>query len=114
MPKLTARLRTVRRTIGSTQLGFLTMSSKVFFGEKKTPMIRPNELIERACASEPGTGVVAIEDSSTTRFPKSAFSRKDYARAPGNISGGWDCSAIGKMLSVFSNPLYPVLRKMNG
>jgi len=33
--KLTARLRTVRRTIGSTQPGFLTMSSNVFFGEKE-------------------------------------------------------------------------------
>src|SRR6266853_691142 len=35
---------------------------------------------------------------------KSAFSSKDYARAPRNISGVWDCSAVRKMLSVFSNP----------
>jgi len=49
------------------------MSSKVFFGEKKTPMIRPNGLIE-ACAPGAGTGVAAIEDSSTTtRLRRSAF-----------------------------------------
>src|SRR6266576_2281846 len=59
--KLTAMLSIVISASGSTQLGFLTMSSKVFPGEKKTPITRANGLIE-ACASGAGTAVVAIED----------------------------------------------------
>jgi len=66
------RLIRVNKTIGATQLGFRAMSSKVLFGEKRTPKIRPNELIE-ACASGAGTGIVAIEDSFTTRLRSSAF-----------------------------------------
>ena len=62
----------VNKTRGATQEGFLAMSSKVFFGENKTPMIRPNGLIE-ACGSGAGIGVVAIQDSSTTRLGSSAF-----------------------------------------
>jgi hypothetical protein len=62
----------VNKTIGATQEGFRAMSSNVFFGEKKTPKMRPNGLIE-ACASGAGIGVVAIEDSSTTRLRNSAF-----------------------------------------
>src|SRR6266478_750069 len=85
--KLTPMLRIVVSTSGSTQLGFLTMSSKVFPGEKKTPIIRPIGPIV-ACASGAAGGtavVVAIEDSSTTRLPVLPSDR-DYARAPGNIS----------------------------
>src|SRR6267143_584143 len=87
MQKLTARLRTVRRTIGSTQLGFLAMSSKVFFGEKKTPTIRPNGLTV-ACAAGAGTGVVAIEDSFTTRLFSSALYRALRACTKEYFSGG--------------------------
>src|SRR5258708_39406693 len=42
MVTLTAMLRVVVSTIGSNQLGFLTMSSKVLPGEKKTPRTRAN------------------------------------------------------------------------
>src|SRR6266481_370606 len=74
MTNPTAKPRTVINTTGRTQLGFLTMSSKVFPGEKKTPITRANGLRE-ACASGAGTGVVAIEDSSTTRLRSTAFFR---------------------------------------
>src|SRR5712692_1191024 len=68
--KLTPMLNSVRRTTGSTQLGFLTMSSNVAFGEKNTPMIRPMGLIAGCdCASGAGMDVVAIRGSSTTRAP---------------------------------------------
>src|SRR6267143_3624718 len=56
----------VNKTIGATQEGFRAMSSNVFFGENNTPMILPIGPIV-ACASGAGTGVVAIEDSSTTK-----------------------------------------------
>src|ERR1700740_3700469 len=61
--KLTPMLNRVSKTTGSTQLGFRTMSSKVAFGEKNTPMTRPNGLIAGcACASGAGIDVVvAIE-----------------------------------------------------
>ena len=71
METLTAILRIVVSKTGSSQLGFRTMSSKVAFGEKKTPIARPTGLTTVcgcACASGIGVGVVAIEDSSTTRF----------------------------------------------
>src|SRR5256714_12578503 len=58
--KHTARLNTVKRLIGSIQLGFRTMSSNVDFGEKNTPTIRPKGLTA-ACASGAGRGVVAIQ-----------------------------------------------------
>ena len=64
-------LNTVVRRIGAIQPGFLAMSSNVAFGEKKTPTIRPIGLIDAwgcACDSGIGVGVVAIEESSTTRF----------------------------------------------
>src|SRR5260370_37893786 len=68
--KLTPMLNSVRRTTGSTQLGFLTMSSNVAFGEKSTPMIRPMGLIAGCdCASGAGMDVVAIRCSSTTGAP---------------------------------------------
>src|SRR6267143_3807166 len=100
MQKLTARLRTVRRTIGSTQPGFLTMSSNVFFGEKKTPVMRPNGLTV-ASASDAGTGVVAIEDSSTTRLRSSAFSRGTTHEHRGIFQRG-DSSAPEMKLTVES------------
>jgi hypothetical protein len=62
----------VNKTTGATQEGFRAMSSKVLFGENKTPTIRLNGLIE-AWTSGTGTGVVAIEDSSTTRLRSTAF-----------------------------------------
>src|ERR1700730_9627408 len=57
-------LNSVSRTSGTTQLGFLTMSSNVAFGEKNTPMIRPIAPIAGCdCASGAGRDVVvAIED----------------------------------------------------
>src|ERR1700730_104999 len=58
-------LNSVSRTTGRTQLGFLTMSSNVAFGEKNTPVIRPTGLIA-GCASGTGRDVVAISISSTT------------------------------------------------
>src|ERR1700687_5246965 len=61
--KLTPMLNSVRRTTGSTQLGFLTMSSNVAFGEKNTPMIRPIGLIAGCdCASGAGRDVVVAID----------------------------------------------------
>src|ERR1700739_1410632 len=63
MAKLTPRLRIVVSRTGSSQLGLRTMSSKVAFGEKKTPITRPNGLTAAcgcAWASGIGVGVVAI------------------------------------------------------
>src|SRR5271169_5597832 len=57
--------RIVEITIGNNQLGFRAMSSKVGFGEKNTPMMRPNGEME-AWGSATGMGDVAIEDSFTT------------------------------------------------
>src|SRR5947207_3760259 len=85
--KLTAMLSIVISASGSTQLGFLTMSSKVFSGEKKTPITRPNGLI-KACASGAGTAVVAIEDSSTTRLRGSAFCQGLRTSTGEYFSGG--------------------------
>ncbi|PYT79071.1 MAG: hypothetical protein DMG40_18070 [Acidobacteria bacterium] len=65
-------------TTGSSQLGFRTMSSKVLFGENKTPNTRPKGLIVAACASGTGVGVVAIEDSSTTRFGTPLFDKDTH------------------------------------
>jgi hypothetical protein len=65
-------LNSVETRTGVIQLGFRTMSSKVFPGEKRTPITRPNGLTE-ACASGAGMGLVAIEDSSTTRLRSSSF-----------------------------------------
>src|SRR5450432_4057183 len=63
--------------VGKIQLGFRTMSSKVGFGEKNTPMIRPKGEME-ACGplaeawdSGVGIGVVATEIS----FGASSYSR---------------------------------------
>src|SRR6267143_2516364 len=86
MAKLTPMLRIVVSTRGSTQLGFLTMSAKVAPGEKKTPTTRENGL-RAPCVSGAGMGLVAIEDSSTTRL-RSTASEMNYARPPGNISAG--------------------------
>src|SRR5215472_4362105 len=80
---LAKRPRTVEMTIGRSQLGFRTMSSNVFFGENKTPNTRPNGLIV-ACASGAGIGVVAIEDSSTTRLENASDCQ--YVRGRENIS----------------------------
>jgi len=63
METQTATTRTIKIAKGSNQLGFRTMSSKVAFGEKKTPRTRPNGLIVAAGASAIGAGVVPIEDS---------------------------------------------------
>src|SRR5579859_4659524 len=55
----TARTRATKIPNGSSQLGLRTMSSKVAFGEKKTPMIRPKGLTNAcgcACASGIGAG----------------------------------------------------------
>jgi hypothetical protein len=65
-------LNNVETRTGVIQPGLRTMSSKVFPGEKRTPITRPNGLIE-ACASGAGTGIVAIEDSSTTSLRSIAF-----------------------------------------
>jgi hypothetical protein len=55
-------LRTVKRSTGTSQLGFLTMSSNVFLGENRTLNARLNALI---CGCDSGTAggtalVVAI------------------------------------------------------
>jgi hypothetical protein len=47
---------------GRAQVGFRTMSSKVAFGEKSTPISLPTGEID-ACASGTAAGIVAIEDS---------------------------------------------------
>src|SRR5277367_3635625 len=68
---LTAILKIVKRSIGSSQLGFLTMSSNVFFGENSTPKTRPKTLICWGCdsgAAGDTAVVVAIGKSSTTRL----------------------------------------------
>src|SRR5262250_2505570 len=57
--KLTAMLNRVSRTTGGIQPGFRVMSSNVAFGEKNTPMMRPNGLIV-ACASGAGRDADAI------------------------------------------------------
>src|ERR1700732_5571329 len=61
--KLTPMLNSVSKTTGSTQLGFLAMSSNVAFGEKNKTITRPIELIAGwDCASGAGMdAVVAIE-----------------------------------------------------
>src|SRR6185295_2809841 len=74
IPTHTAKLNTVRRIAGRIQLGLRTMSSKVAFGEKNTPVIRPNRLIA-ACASGAGIDVVvAIAHTSTTASPPKGVS----------------------------------------
>src|SRR5437879_5509411 len=60
MAMLTSRPRISEMPTGSSQPGFRTMSSKVAFGEKKTPITRPSGLIVAARASAIGAGVVAI------------------------------------------------------
>ena len=55
--------RIVEIRTGNSQLGLRTMSSKVAFGENKTPTMRPSGEMD-ARGSAAGTGVVAIEDSS--------------------------------------------------
>jgi hypothetical protein len=89
-------LRIVIITSGSIQPGFLTMSSKVFPGENKTPTTRPNGLIE-ACASGAGTGVVAIEDSSTTRLGSAASYRALRTSTGEYFSGGILAQKKGKL-----------------
>src|SRR5215469_11190626 len=84
METQTATTRAMKRAKGSNQLGFRTMSSKVAFGEKKTPITRPNGLIVAAGAS--GIGVVAIEDSSTTRSGKQVLARTTHGNGR-NFSG---------------------------
>src|SRR5262249_55679920 len=65
MPKLTATLSTVSKAMGSSQLGFLTMSSKVFPGEKKTPKMRPIALIVGCDGSGLGAGGAMVVDMRT-------------------------------------------------
>src|SRR5260370_23331208 len=75
---VTPMLNSVSRTTGSTQLGFLTMSSNVAFGEKNTPTIRPIGLIAGCdCASGAGIDAVAIEVPP----PRSAFAGAQYRRS---------------------------------
>src|SRR5260370_9068578 len=65
----------VNKTIGATQEGFRAMSSKVLFGENRTPLIRPNEPIV-PCASATVAGFVAIEHTSTPTL-RSPFPSQD-------------------------------------
>jgi hypothetical protein len=62
---MATRLNRRIRPVGTIQLGFRTISSKVALGEKKTPRIRPIGEIA-VFGSVTGAGMVAIEDSSTT------------------------------------------------
>src|ERR1700720_514273 len=63
-------LSNVNRTTGTTQLGFLTMSSNVAFGEKNTPMIRPIAPIAGCdCASGAGRDVVVAIEVPPPRAP---------------------------------------------
>src|SRR5260370_8642035 len=85
-------LNSVSSTTGSTQPGFRAMSSKVVFGEKNTPTIRPTGLIAGSdCASGAGIDVVvAIEvpphrGAVTGAFPPR--STLHYARTPHKLSG---------------------------
>src|SRR5438552_3978570 len=82
-------LNTVERRIGAIQLGLRTISSNVFFGEKSTPKILATALSE-GCASGVGvaTGVVAIEDSSTTRLRTASFYTALRVGIPEYFSGG--------------------------
>src|SRR5260370_39699901 len=61
--------------MGATQLGCWTMSLKVAPGEKNTPTMRLIALIRGCDSGVAGgaAGVVAIEDSSTTRLRSTAF-----------------------------------------
>src|ERR1051326_3184103 len=68
IPTHTAKLNAVRRIAGRIQLGLRTMSSKVAFGEKNTPAIRPNGLIA-AFPSETGSVVVVVIAYLHHRFP---------------------------------------------
>src|SRR5258708_25689940 len=95
--KLTPMLNSVRRTTGSTQPGFLTMSSNVAFGEKNTPMIRPIALMAGCdCASGAGMDVVvAIEvpppQERLNRHARTAFYpalRPNTTEISAAISGG--------------------------
>src|SRR5438270_37753 len=55
-------LRITTNRIGAAQFGFLTTSSNVALGEKKTPKIRPIGLMAAGdCASGVGRDVVAIK-----------------------------------------------------
>src|SRR5580658_10075021 len=69
-PKLTAMLRTVSNAIGKSQLGFLTTSSKVFWGENRTPKTRLIAFIrgDGSGASGETAVLVAMGISSTTKF----------------------------------------------
>jgi hypothetical protein len=89
----------VNKTIGATQEGFLAISSNVLFGEKRTPMIRPNGLRE-PCDSGAGTGVVAIKDSSITRLRSTAL--KDSTRGHREIFQWEDSNAEEERLTVDS------------
>src|SRR5207244_12057265 len=60
MAMLTSRPRISEMPTGSSQPGFRTMSSKVAFGEKKTPITRPSGLIVAARASYIGPAHVDI------------------------------------------------------
>src|ERR1700756_1779907 len=83
-------LNRVSRTTGSTQLGFLTMSSNVAFGEKNTPTIRPIGLIAGCdCASGAGMDAVAIEVPPPRSALAGACYRRStppYAQTPEKIS----------------------------
>src|SRR5580704_15341209 len=63
------------------------MSSKVFFGEKRTPKMRANGLRD-ACASGARAGIVAIEGSSTTELRVTAFWKALRRSAGKYFSGG--------------------------
>src|ERR1700720_3242251 len=68
---IATRLNRTIRAVGKIQSGLRTISSKVAFGEKNTPVIRPNGEIA-ACGSATGAGMVAIRDSSTTEMSRIA------------------------------------------
>src|SRR6267142_6118162 len=73
-------LNSVSSTTGSTQLGLRTMSSKVVFGEKNTPITRPTALIAGCdCASGPGIDVVVTIEVPP---PQSAFTSASHRVLP--------------------------------
>src|SRR5882757_3887538 len=74
-------LNSVSSTTGSTQPGLRTMSSKVVFGEKNTPITRPTALIAGCdCASGPGIDVVVAIEVLHHRAPSQAHSHRVLPR----------------------------------
>src|SRR3979411_1335273 len=72
-------LNSVSSTTGSTQPGLRTMSSKVVFGEKNTPITRPTALIAGCdCASGPGMDVAVAIEVLHHRAPSQAHSTAFY------------------------------------